>query len=497
MDSLRGGYNGNFPLFDPNLTIRAGQNAAESVGAPVNGNNGWTGVQARYGADQRMEQYRGIVGNQGPAPQAGGQPGGNLMDKYIGDMTEEELKRVFGSDASRIQELAAKQPRITPGQLAPLRKDTEGMDAVIKLLSERSDLTYDDVVQKDAKGNVRVSGVVKDPASMDLMTARNDIKPGELNQMYSSFAQTLRQPALAQEAYKVSLDLLKNRTDVKPMDLGGLMSRISRGVGGNSKAGGQDGGQGAAATLEMFKTGATLMKTRQDISVDDVGKLTDSITALGGKKDDKSPMKMANAMHSAADFLMNHKGSNVNDVVQLAGTVKAKVPGESGEAADDRFNLFEQGLNLMKAVPGLNAGHIGNMLDKAQQGPPPRQGADLINAFRSMGDGLVNGTGRLSVMADPLQRQDPEGKRAQDGEVLLDKHGRAVTPQAGTATLRPDQTATVNTGLNAPKLDDKGQPIRPRPDGQQPLPGQEGAPQGNPEGPATLPGPQRREPTLG
>lgn len=436
----------NYAAFDPNAQARL-QQANVQENAPSQGDP-WSGVQGRRGTDQRMEAYQGIVGNAQPAAPQGNNTGA-LMSKPIGEMTDQELNQVFGSDADRMKALGAKQPSLTPGMIQPLRKDPQGLDDVVQLLTERTDLNFDDVVQKDQKGNLSIAGSVRDEKSRDLMTNRTDIKPAALSSMANSFAQTLQQPALAKEAYNTSIDLLKNRTDVQPGDLAGLMNRMSKGVGQNS-AGGQSP-QNAAATLDMFKTGAKLMTVRQDIQPDDVGRMSDAVSQLGGKKDDKSGMKIANAFAQGADYLMNKEGSNVNDVVQLAGAVKSKVPGQEGADADMRMNLFGQGLELMKNVPQMNADGVTTMLNKASEGPPPRQGQDLVNAFNTQSTNLMNGHASVGLATDKMHRPDAEGKRRQDGEIMLDKHGNEKGTTDLRPTLRPDQAATVNqANVNLP-----------------------------------------------
>ncbi len=445
-----------FASFDPQMQARL-QNANVQTNAPQQADP-WTGVQGKRGADERMQAYQGIVGNQAPA--AGAQPQGAntgaLMSKPIGQMTDQELQQVFGSDADRMKALGAKQPSLTASMIQPLRKDPQGLDNVVSLLTERSDLSFDDVVQKDQKGNMSINSTVRDERSRELMTNRTDIKPQALSNMANSFGQTLKQPALVKEAYNTSIDLLKTRTDIQPGDLGTLMARMGKGVDQNS-AGGQEGGANAAATLDMFKTGAKLMTVRQDIGVQDVGKMSDAVSQLGGKKDDKSGMKIANAFSQSADYLMNKEGSSVNDVVQLAGAVKQKVPGQEGADADMRMNLFGQGLQLMKNVPQMNADGVTTMLNKASEGPPARQGQDLVNAFNTQSTNVMNGRASVGLATDKMQRPDAEGKRRQDGEIMLDKHGN----EKGTTDLRPTlnahQAATVNqANVNVPNPNGNG-----------------------------------------
>lgn len=448
-----------FAPIDPQAQARL-QSANVQQNAPTQADP-WTGVQGKRGADERMQAYQGIVGNPAPARAPGpGNASGALMSKPIGQMTDQELEQVFGQDADRMKALGAKQPNLTASQIQPLRKDPQGLDNVVDLLTQRSDLSWDDVVTKDQKGNLNINGTVRDERSRELMTNRTDIKPAALSGMANSFGQTLKQPALVKEAYNTSIDLLKTRTDVQPQELGALMSRMSKGVNQNS-AGGEEGGMNAAATLDMFKTGAKLMTVRQDIGVQEVGKMSDAVAQLGGKKDDKSGMKIANAFAQGADYLMNKEGSSVNDVVQVAGAVKQKMPGQEGADADMRMNLFGQSLQLMKEIPQLKADGVTTMLNKASEGPPARQGQDLVNAFNTQSVNLMNGRASVGLATDKFQRPDAQGKHRQDGEIMMDKHGNEKSTPQARPTLNAHQAANVNqANVNLPNPN--GNPFGPQ-----------------------------------
>ncbi|MEW6280731.1 MAG: hypothetical protein AB1758_19095 [Candidatus Eremiobacterota bacterium] len=389
-------------------------------------------IEARQSADQILQGFQNFLlpGNQANL--------GPLMNKTIGELTDEELDKAFGQDAQRVKDLAFYQPRLTVSEVIPLRQDPQAMDEIFELLSSRSDLKMDDIVSKDSKGNLVIDPAVRDPASRDLMINRADLKPAELTAMRQSFAADLKQPALAAEAYKVSIDLLKTRTDVRPQDLSQMMTRIMRGVGGAS---GQDPSN-AAAALDMFKTGVKLMKSRPDIMPHDVGRLALAVANLGGKQDGKSGMKVAMAFSQAADFLMTRPGSNVNEVITLAGAIRQRMPGEGGADSDDRMTMFGMGLQLMQDVPALNGAGVAAMMQKAAEGPPPRQGANLLNAFRTMSGNVMNGRASLGMVTDTVQRPDPKQRGRLPGEVVMDQFGREIAPVEPPPGVPPGQVGT-------------------------------------------------------
>lgn len=184
------------------------------------------------------------------------------------------------------------------------------------------------------------------------------------------------------------------------------------------------------------------MTTRHDIGVQDVGRMSDAVAQLGGKKDDQSGMKIANAFSQGADFLISRPGSSVNDVVNLAGTIKQRVPGQEGADADNRFALFGQSMQLMKDMPQMTPDGVAALIEKSSEGPPPRQGQDLVNAFNTQSTNLLNGRANVGLATDRLHRPDAQGQRRQDGEILMDKNGREKG--ATGPALTAQQAGTVN-----------------------------------------------------
>lgn len=406
--------------------LAAAQGAPARPAGPANSANANPIVpaEATQAADDLLAGFQGIL-VPGLQQQQIPRSQNPLMGTPIGQLTEKQMDEVFGTRADEARGVASVLPSLTAGDFLQLREDPTALGEIMELMELRPDLNVGDLMYRDSKGNLQINGAVRDANSRDLMVNRPDIKPVELTDMRASFAADLKQPALADVAYKSALQLLKTRSDVRPQDLSQLMTRILRGTGGSNDP------SNAAAAVEIFKTGTKLMQTRTDIQPEDVAKLSDTVAMMGGKQDGKSGMKIANAFAQAADFLVSKPGSNVGEVAELAMTVRQRMPGESGDDTDARLGVFTTGLQMMKSVPGLGAAGIGTMLQKAAQGPPPRQGQDMINAFNTMGSNVLNGRANLGLLTDRTQRPtDPRNPQqpVRGGEILLDGGGREIAP---------------------------------------------------------------------
>lgn len=381
----------------------------------------------------------------------------DFIEKPIADMTEEQVKKLFGDQATKVREMGQRQPGLTGTQVLPLKKDVSELEGVANMLEKRPDLTWGDVVKVGNDGKTRVDPSVTDGPASELMAARQDLKPIELTQMAAAFHQELRDPGLAEAARKRAIGLLKERPDIKPQELTGLMKTLVRGQDGNA-------GNSPAAAVDMFNSSARLLTERKDMNVKDAERVGKSVLSMAGKKDPKSGMRSATAMSEAVDTLVVRKDMGADGIDQLAKTMNQRLPGQDESSSQDRHAGFSKGLSLMRQVPGMDAGTIGTMMQKASDGPPPRKGVKLLQAFDTMSQGVVNGRANMELMRDPLANPDPKGQKKRDGEMVLDKHGN----EKGDAEDRPKVQA--HQAAQGSKVEHEA-PARP---GQQP--GQAGQP---------------------
>lgn len=387
-------------------------------------------LQARIGLDEREQAYRGIVSSDSPRAEWQGKEPPPFADKAVSDMTDAELHQLFGDQADRIKQIGQRQPGLTGTQVLPLARDAAELETVQGMLESRPDLNWSDLVKVGADGKTRVDPSVTDGTSRELLLNRQDVKPIELTQMAASFHAELRDPGLAEAARKKALNLLRERPDVKPQELTGLMQTLVRGQNGNA-------GQSAAAALDMFDSSARLLTARRDLGVQDANKLASGVLGMAGKKDDKSGFRSSMAMSEAVDTLIVRQDMNAEGIVQLTHTMNQKFPGQDEGSAGDRHSAFSKGLSLMRQVPGMDAGTIGTMMQKASDGPPPRKGVRLLQAFDTMSHGVLAGRANMELMRDPLANADPRGERRRDGEIVLDKYGN----EKGDAQNRPTLAA--------------------------------------------------------
>ncbi|MBM3461432.1 MAG: hypothetical protein FJX76_04975 [Armatimonadetes bacterium] len=422
----------------------------------------------KQGLDQREEAYRGIVGgDQQPAQGAktGGENNfGALSDKTGDQVTDAELQRLFGSEANSAREILKARPQLRVGDIIPMRKDQDGLSAVSKLLSSRSDLNLDDVVDRTPGGEVKVNPTLRDSQSLDLMVNhRKDVKPGELSSMAGSFAKILDNPAMAKQAYQGSLELMKQRGDVRPQQLATMMGSIAHGVDPKS----QKGPENSSAVLEMFNKSLDVMKVRNDVAPEDMGRLAEKAgQTFGNEKDPNSTSNVKNGFNTAADMLAGNPGRSVTDTMDLMDTVNNRFPGQDNGA--DKAAAFNTAATLMGKFPQLDARGIDGMLQKKAEGPPPLQGDKLLNAFNSQAEDLTSGRANLdSAVSQRSQQTDRQVRE----EKVADKENRITEGRLAD----PQELKDTEEGRNDPQ----GQ----RPDaGQKPdqgaRPGQANAPTG-------------------
>ncbi len=382
-------------------------------------------------ADLTDAELRGLSGDQAFAPtRINPRDLPDFADKPVSEMTEAELTRLFGNQSAKVKEIGQLRPGVTGTQIFPLQKDVEGLESIKELFQKRPDLEWGDLVKVGSDGKTRIDPSATDQTSRELLKVRQDVKPIELTRMAAVFVEELRDPALAETARKKALALLKERPDVKPQELAGLMQTLVRGQNGNA-------GMSAAAAVDMFNSSARLLTTRRDLKVEDATKVAHSVLGMAGKKDSKSGLHSATAMSEAVDTLIVRQDMGAEGIAQLAQTMNQKFPGQDEGSSADRHLAFSKGLSLLRQVPGMDPGTIGIMMQKASEGPPPRKGVRLLQAFDTMSQGVISGRANMELMRDPLARPDPKGQKKRDGEIVLDKYGN----EKGDAEDRPKVAA--------------------------------------------------------
>lgn len=359
----------------------------------------------------------------------------DFADKPISEMTEAELTRLFGNQSAKIKEIGQLRPGVTGTQIFPLHQDVKDLESIKELFEKRPDLEWGDLVKVGSDGKTRVDPSATDATSRELLLVRQDVKPIELTQMAAIFVDELRDPALAETARRKALALLKERTDVKPQELAVLMQTLVRGQDGNA-------GMSAAAAVDMFDSSARLLTTRRDLKVEDATKVAHSVLGMAGKKDSQSGLRSATAMSEAVDTLIVRQDLGAESIAQLTHTMGRSFPGQDEGSSADRHLAFSKGLGLLRQIPGMDPGTIGVMMQKAAEGPPPRKGIRLLQAFDTFSQGVVSGRANMEWMRDPLARPDPTGQKKRDGEIVLDKYGNEKGDTEDRPKLAAHQAAS-------------------------------------------------------
>ena len=391
--------------------------------------------------EQRSKWMRLVGTDQPPAPaeqvaelpalnKMGDRERWNFEYKEASELTDTQWQQYFGGDWWKLKDLAVKRG-MKVGDIVGLAGDPDGAEAIRAIMEERPDLQMSELTKKRRDGTVMIDPAIQQPESRDTLTKRHDIKPIELTHMGASFASWLRNPALAKEAYVAALDVLNTRSNIRPKELEQMMGSMIQSVGGNGKAQSPKGG---AAVVDMFKSGASLLKKRGDIQPHDVGRMAKETGKLAGKDaGDEGPGLVAQAFKTATRALERAPHLQVDDVNAASKTMRKHFPGEDAKATQDRVRAFETGLNLMAEHPGLKAGHLDQMLTKAKEQQPGMGGIKLLNAFEGMGKGVANGTVNLNAITDP------KAGKGQAGGVKIDKFGQvqATDQLGGQHAVRP------------------------------------------------------------
>lgn len=358
--------------------------------------------------------------------------------KLLSELTDEELGKL-GGDINSLKTLANADPNLTVGEAMPLIRRPDVLDSVADIVGTRSDLKVSDFVTRDKDGKIRIDPSVYDENARGLLKDRNDIKPSELSAMRANFARQLRNPIAAKQASESAMELMRERRDIRPEDASEMMGKMINAVGGTQG----EGNQGAFAAVDMFKNAGELLKQRHDLDTGDMGRLAESMGKLGGKKDPNAAMNVATGFGAATQALAGRPDMPVDEMISLADTMKTRFPGDDAASGADRLQAFTQGAQMVAENPGLNAAGVDSMLARAAEGPPPKQGAKLLNAFNTMNQKLNAGEATIPALTDrnvPLDANAPK----RDGDVRLNKHGQDA--EATGEAPRPDNRPREERG---------------------------------------------------
>jgi hypothetical protein len=406
----------DFAALVPMQAAGEGQETAQAqeTGAPYNV------MQAKQGLDQREDAWNAIVGGGGPQDANQPQDANNLqfnqqqaaqnvadaqlgaeLDSKGGDIKDEELKKDFGDQADAIRELLNKRSDVKLSELLPLRKDAAGLSEVVKLLTKNTDLQVSDLVNRGQDGKVTVDKSVTDDECKELMEERPDIKPKEMSALRGQLLKALGNPQLAKKAFSMAIKLLKTRKDMKPEDAGTMFTGISDKM--NSLSGSKDkSGSGAAAKLEMFETAVDLLCTRRDLDGEKVLKLVDTtVQTMGDKQDSNSATRVANSFKDASELMKTRQDISVDQVTGFMGNLKQMAPGKDPSALDNRASMFSTACNLLKQRPDMNFDSVTELLKRQTQGQNPKKGNKLMADFQNATAGLAKGQ-TMDQVAPPI-----------------------------------------------------------------------------------------------
>jgi len=169
--------------------------------------------QAKIGLDGREEVYQGILsGPEGAVCE--GSSLAAIADRPLTDLSDQELRSLFGDQADRMRDLGQLQPGLTGSQVLPFLMRPKVLDSVSELLESRLDLEWQDLVQVGPDGKVRLDPALTNETSRELLKSRPDIHPAELARMAARF-----QDELGDEGQARALNHLQEHSDARPEQL--------------------------------------------------------------------------------------------------------------------------------------------------------------------------------------------------------------------------------------------------------------------------------------
>lgn len=234
------------------------------------------------------------------------------LDLY--HMTDDQLRKYFGSDAGNVRELLNSRSGLTLPDLMTTQK-LGGLSTASRLLHARPDMSMDDILQRDASGQAKgINSTLQEPGRVDLLINRKDLSLNRVADMESSFAQAFENPTTggmyAREATDRAVKLMQERTDIQPEDLSHMLGKMRSTVpGGTATA------EGCSSLAEMFISSADLLQKRGDLNTNDVEKLVD-VSATSPQQRGDTPGARADRFKQLSTELQDNSNLTVNELIK-------------------------------------------------------------------------------------------------------------------------------------------------------------------------------------
>lgn len=383
--------------FSPELTDPMGLSPVADMNGLLNGIRGLTEADPSAQGQKQQQQQKQPSAEETRNAQKNGQltPGSNLASKkMLVELDPRELSQMYGELGPLMGELGAARPEVTIPQAHGIheafKNDAQAAKPVVQFLGNRRDVKLDETFSSAVGGGTpTLEPSMKDEKSRQMLEMRRDLKPKEMTRMGNRFQFALGDPMMAADAYKSTVPMLAKRKDVHPEYMSSMMDGMMRTMGE------------PASALRSYKSGTKLMEERPDIQTRDVGQLLNGVANLSKKDGNFNPTRVAGSFEDATNLLREQPGRSIHDVTQLteliggpgtAGPAATAKKGQQGGTAGqparpqpqqpaqalstggpsiggqkDRLGQFDQGLQLMRSAPDLNAPAVHALLTGQSQ----------------------------------------------------------------------------------------------------------------------------------
>jgi hypothetical protein len=332
-------------------------------------------------------------------------------------LSDEELDALFGDQSKQVRELMKTRSEIKLSELLPLRNDSKGLDDLSKLLTERKDFSYSDLVSKSPDGKVSITWSVSDEQSKDIMETRKDIKPKELSALFGTFVKAFDgNPQMAKKAYTQAARLLKNRADISPESVGKMVLDMNEQLETIRPETANSGQMMNAARLDMLESSVDLLCKRKDLNTDDMTRLSETtVKTFGNKKDPMSLSRVSRSFRDATEMLAKRPDINVGQVTGFMTKLNSTIGGTDPASLENKASLFRTSCSLLKKRGDFDFDKVAQLLDKKAQGKPPGNGFAIVSDF-SRDAGILEGGKNPDAERAPADVQKDEAPDRKAGE---------------------------------------------------------------------------------
>ncbi|GEM_PF-3105937 len=350
-------------------------------------------------------------------------------------LSDDEMEKLFGDQGKEMRELLKTRSDVKLSDLLAVRGDRNGLSDISKLLNDRKDFSFNDLVSKSADGKTTITWSASDAQSKEIMEHRKDVKPKELTSLFGTLVKAFDgNPSQAKKAYTQAARLLMNRSDIRPEAVGKMVVDMNEQLETIRPEGPMSGQMMNAARHDMLESSVDVMIKRRDLNPEDMTKLSEAtVKSFGNKKDEMSLPRVSRSFRDATEMLGKRPDINVQQVTGFMNNLDSAVAGRDRMSLDNKAAIFKTACTTLSQRPDANFGQMEDMLNRQAGKANADNGTSLLLGFRADAGKLQEGKDPALQAMDEKNREDEE-----KGEV---KPGG--TPAAGQAGETP---ATGQTG---------------------------------------------------